>query len=50
MEATNKLDKHRDIIIEALKDHRRWFAEESQLQDIEKVKQIGEAIKYLEKD
>ena len=50
MKSTNTLEQHRGIIMEALKDYRRWFSEESQLQDIEKVKQIDEAIKYLEKD
>jgi hypothetical protein len=48
MKSTNTLEQHRGIIMEALKDYRRWFSEESQLQDIEKTKQIDEAIKFLE--
>jgi hypothetical protein len=48
MKSTNTLEKHRCIIMEALKDYLRWFSEESQLQDIEKTKQINEAIKFLE--
>ena len=56
MEPTNKLDKHKDIIIEALKEYRNSYIENIHPMDEYaeehkvKVSKIDEAITYLEKD
>lgn len=47
-EAEQGFAGYKEITLEALKDYRRGFSEESQLQDIEKIKQIDEAISFLE--
>lgn len=42
---TQGMQQHRDIILEALRDYRRWWADEP---DNERVKSIDKAIDFIE--
>ena len=41
------LDEHRGIMLEALRDYRRWFEENPDPADTDMVKKIDKAIHYL---
>lgn len=45
-----KVDEHREIMLEALADYRRWFADDpsgGDESDTIKIKEIDDAIEYL---
>lgn len=44
-----EFEKHKEIILEALQDYRRWFEENPDPADAETVMQIDDAIEFVQK-